>query len=301
MLTVLTWFWRQPEARSQYEPHHVAIWADMVRRNLSIPHRIACVTAEAIDLPSHIEIIAPPTEFENIRIPSWPEHRPQCLRRLAMFAPDAGKTFGERFVCMDLDCVIGGEMAPLFASKAGFRICTGTAEGRPYNGSMMLLKAGARPRVYTEFTPKKAAAAGRRFVGSDQAWIADCLPGEATWGQEDGVVYYGLPRALGTVKRVMFFPGSAKPWSRFSDSWIAGNYRRDPQGRALVLGHKGPVWRDAEKALKAGPVNGVIASPEAAAHWPGPVVLARDDFEAGQLARMHGFDELAWCGTREAA
>lgn len=273
----------------------------MVRRNLSIPHRIACVTAEPLDLPSHIEIISPPADFQDIRIPTWPETRPQCLRRLTMFAPDAGEIFGDRFVCMDLDCVIGESLDLLFDTEAEFRICTGTAKERPYNGSMMLLKAGARPQVYTDFTPAKAAAAGRRFVGSDQAWIADCLTGEATWGEDDGVVYYGLPRSPETVKRVMFFPGGAKPWMRFQDGWISEHYRRSPQGRCLVLGYKGQVWRDAERALKAGPVNGVIASPEAAEHWPGPLVIARDDFEAEQLARMHGFDELAWCGSREAA
>lgn len=300
MLTVLTWFWRQPEARNQYEPHHVAIWADMVRRNLSTPHRIACVTAEDIDLPSHIEIIRPPREFENVRIPSWPAYRPQCLRRLTMFAPDAAATFGDRFVCMDLDCVIGAPLAPLFRTRDSFKICTGTMRGRPYNGSMMLLTAGARPQVYTEFSPAKAVAAGKKFVGSDQAWIADRLPGEATWGEADGVIYYGLPRLLDTVKRLMFFPGSTKPWGRFHDRWIADNYRRERQGRALVLGYQGAVWRDAAAALAAGPVAGVIASPEAAEHWPGVTAVARDDLEARQLARMHGFSDLAWCGTREA-
>lgn len=302
MLTVLTWFWQQEGGRTHYEPIHVAIWADMVRRHLNMPHRIACVTAESIDLPSHIDIIRPPDEFEDIRIPSWPEHRPQCLRRLVMFAPDAGMTFGERFVCMDLDCVIGEALDPLFSASVDFKICTGTAEGRPYNGSMMLLKAGARPQVYLEFTPAKAADAGRRFVGSDQAWIAERIPGEATWGESDGLVYFGLPRSPDAIKRVMFFPGATKPWERSHNTWIGRHYRREPRGHCVILTHEGDVWGDAEKAFDVGGVDGVIASPEAAEHWPGQIdAVARDNREAALLARMHGFDEVTWCGSREAA
>jgi hypothetical protein len=44
MLTVLAWYWKQPGGRVEYLPLHVNIWADMVRANLSMPHRICCVT-----------------------------------------------------------------------------------------------------------------------------------------------------------------------------------------------------------------------------------------------------------------
>ena len=138
----------------------------MIRRNLTIPHQLVCVTDEQLDLPSHIEVIRPPGDFTDVRIPSWPEYRPQCLRRLSMFRPDAAEIFGPRFVCTDLDLVVGGNLDPLFSTKDKFRICKGTAESRPYNGSMFILTAGARAKVYSKFTPEAAVKAGRRFVGS---------------------------------------------------------------------------------------------------------------------------------------
>lgn len=296
-LTVLTWFWTQPGGRNRYEPGHIAIWAAMVSRHLSIPHRLACVTDEPLDLPSHIEIIRPPEDFRNVRIPSWPEAKPQCLRRLSMFRPDAAAIFGERFVCMDLDAVIAGPLDPLFSGGEDFRICNGTAVGRPYNGSMLLLKAGARPSVFSEFSPGAAALAGRKYVGSDQAWIAAKLPGEATWGEEDGVVFHGLARSADTVPRVMFYPGATKPWMRGHDTWVLEHYRGSGDGKCLILGYGETLWADVAATLDDGPYDTVIASPEAAEHWPGRItVIARDDWEAATLARMFGFGEATWCG-----
>lgn len=298
MITVLTWLWSQPGGRTNYTGDHVAIWADMIRRNLMIPHRLVCVTDEALDLPSHIEVIPPPGDFVDVRIPSWPEHRPQCLRRLCMFRPDAAEIFGPRIVCTDLDLVVGASLDPLFETKDKFRICKGTAQARPYNGSMFILTAGARPQVYADFTPEAAAKAGRRFMGSDQAWIAHRLPGEATWDQEDGVFFYGMPRTSEAERRVMFFAGEWKPWMRWQDGWVWEHYRRDSRGRCLILGYAPKVWADLEAVQ--GSFDGLIVSPEAAEHLPGPfTAIAADDMEAARIAHMHGFEELIWCGRSE--
>lgn len=298
MITVLTWFWAQPGGRTRYEPWHVNVWADMVRRNLAMPHRIACVTDTPKGLDPRIAVIEPPRDFELVRIPSWKEHRPQCLRRLAMFAPEAGAIFGEHFVCMDLDCVVTGPLDPLFTGH-DFRIFKGTSPGRPYNGSMMMLRAGARPRVYTEFSPAGAVQAGQRFVGSDQAWISHCLgPKEATWGPGDGVHWFGSGKARGDA-RVLFFPGNEKPWNAHGASEVAAHYRRDPQpGRCLVLSRGRSVWSDAEKALEHGRPDAVIAIGEAAQHWPGGAdAVASDEVHAGRLAEMMGLADAVVCGA----
>lgn len=227
MITVLTWLWRQPEGRITYTPEHVAIWADMVSRNLSMPHRIACVTTEA--LPSNVERIDPPGEFENVQ-PKWGPRKPNCYRRLSMFRRDAAKFFGKRFVCMDLDVVIGGPLDPLFDRKDDFVIFKGTHESRPYNGSMMLIRAGCRPQVYESFDQAGADASGEAFYGSDQAWLAHCLgPNEKTWGEADGVWHFN--RWLGQMRKarptVVFFPGKRKPWDYDRIfPFIKNNYRR---------------------------------------------------------------------------
>lgn len=300
MLTVLTWLWEQPGGRATYTARHVNIWADMVRRNLAQPHRIACVTDLADGIDRSIEIIAPPREFEDWRIPTWGPKRPQCLRRVVMFAPDAGKVFGDRFVCMDLDVVIAGALDPLFEGDHEFRIFRGTSPGRLYNGSMMLIKAGARPAVYERFDLDGAVIAGRKYVGSDQAWISYVLgAGQATWGPEDGVYWYGHhPRAARDC-RVMFYPGIAKPWDIISagrDEFVANNYRRNPAGSCLVLGYGPTVWDDLAR-VDDRKFDAVIASPEAAAHWPGDVLaIADDDRHAERIAAMHGFAEMVFCG-----
>lgn len=304
MLTVLTWLWAQPGGRATYTAAHVNIWAAMVRRRLRMPHRIACVTDMPAGIDPSIAIIPPPRDFEDARIPTWGPDRPQCLRRLAMFRRDAGAIFGERFVCMDLDVAIGGPLDPLFDVPDDFRIFRGTTANRPYNGSMMLLTAGARPQVYEKFTLSGAVAAGRRYVGSDQAWISQTLRGEATWGPEHGVIWLNgrLPRD--PAFSVVFFPGTTKPWQLVDtgqERWVLEHYRADVRDRpALILGFAPTVWKDLDGALAEGPFGGVIASPEAARHWPGEVLaVANDDAHALRLARMHGFERTVVCGRTE--
>jgi hypothetical protein len=229
MLTVLSWYWVQPGGRSAYTPEHIAIWAGMVRRNLSMPHRIAVVTHEDVDIPG-VETIRPPREFEDVRIPTWGERKPQCHRRLVMFRPDAAQWFGERFVCMDLDVVIGRPLDPLFDRGEDVVFMKGTAGSRPYNGSLQLIRAGSRPQVYTDFTPEKAAAAGKLFCGSDQAWLAHCLGwNEPVWDEDDGVVRFRSGyRAGRPVPRIVFFPGALKPWMiAAGDKYARAHYRLD--------------------------------------------------------------------------
>jgi hypothetical protein len=203
----------------------------MVRANLAMPHRIACVTDFPDGIDPSIDIIQPPRDFEEVRIPTWNDKKPQCLRRIAMFRPDAARIFGERFVCMDLDCVIAGSLDPLFDVPDDFKMMIGTAPKlRPYNGSMLLMTAGARPQVYTEFTPERATLAGKHFLGSDQAWIAFSLGwGEKTWDERDGAVWFSPRYSMQPPDcRVMFFPGAIKPWNtaghRKLDHWVRRQY-----------------------------------------------------------------------------
>lgn len=308
MLTVLTWWWNQAGGRATYTREHLLIWADMVRRHLTLPHRLAVVTDLVDELPG-IDVIAPPRDFENVRIPTWGEDRglPQCLRRIAMFEPDAASIFGERFVSMDMDCVVAGSLDPLFDRPDDFVMYRGGHANRPYNGSMVMMTAGARSQVYTTFTPEGAAEAGQKYIGSDQAWISHVLGwGEATWGVEDGVIWWGSQyNGQAPEKRIMFFPGNPKPWDVVDlgiDDWVRQNYRRNVSGRALILGYGPSIWSDVERAMVSGPFDAVIASPEAAEHWPAPVLaIANDDAHALRLARMHGFEDFVFCGRSGVA
>lgn len=242
-LTVLTWLWRQPKSRTAYTAEHVNIWAAMVRRHLSMEFELACVTNMPEGIDTSIRIIAPPGEFEDVTIPTWSDARakglPQCFRRLVMFAPHAADIFGDRFVSMDLDCVIGSSLDPLFDHDHDFRMYRGTNAARPYNGSMVQMTAGCRPNVYTEFTQERAIEAGQKFLGSDQAWISYQLGwGEADWGHEHGVHWYGSQHnRKAKDRRIMFFPGHPKPWQILGgpeehDRWIVANYHTNLEDAA---------------------------------------------------------------------
>ncbi|MGV1682909.1 hypothetical protein [Sphingopyxis sp. NJF-3] len=188
----------------------------MVRRNLSMPHRICCVTDMPEGIDRSVEIITPPGEFLDITNPRWSNGRPQCYRRLSMFRRDAADIFGERFVSMDLDAVIGGPLDPLFDRPDDIVLFKGTLRGRPYNGSMLMMTAGCRPKVYEDFNQASALESGRLFCGSDQAWLMHKLgPNEKVWDDQDGVYWFGgayRTRRNKVDPRVLFFPGNLKPW-----------------------------------------------------------------------------------------
>lgn len=232
MITILTWLWRQQKTRTLYTADHVNVWAAMVRRNLSMPHRIACVTDMPEGIDAGVEIIAPPGDFLDISNPRWANGRPQCYRRLSMFRRDAGRIFGERFVSMDLDVVIGGPLDPLFDRDEDLTLFKGTLRGRPYNGSMMMMTAGCRPAVYEDFNQEAALESGRLFCGSDQAWLMHKLgPGEKVWDDRDGVYWFGgayRTRREKAAPRILFFPGNLKPWDvRKIDPFTRDNYHLD--------------------------------------------------------------------------
>lgn len=255
MLTVLTWLWRQPVSRYKYTAHDVNLWAAMVSRNLSLPHRLCCVTDQPDGIDSSVEIIPLPDVFADLRSEVWDRrHRdgPQCWRRLHMWHPEAERWYGKRFVCMDLDCVITDSLDPVFDRPEDLVLYRGTSGRRPYNGSMLLMTAGCRD-IYHRINQKLVTDATKVFVGSDQAVFSYLLgQGEATWGPDDGVYWYKrslfpVPRklsdaelrrhirAFGPIKekpdhpanmRIVFFPGSVKPsQARDRHAFIREHYR----------------------------------------------------------------------------
>lgn len=188
----------------------------MMRRNLTIEHELCCVTDFPEGIDPSIRIVEPPRDFENVRIGAWGPSRPQCLRRLAMFSPLAVKKFGKRFVSMDLDCVVLSNIDSLFQRTEKLVINRGSRAKWPYNGSMLMMTAGAHPEVYGDFTKERAQVASRKFIGSDQAWLMFRLGSDKpTWGPEHGVDWWryknGEQTDMGPVK-LLFTPGPLKPW-----------------------------------------------------------------------------------------
>jgi hypothetical protein len=218
MLTVITYKWRAPaQYRSQFTAEHVNTLQAMVARHLRIPHRFLCIT----DDPAGVRCKTIPLWSEP-SVPGIPADRPNCYRRLRLFASDASKLVGDRFLSLDLDTVICGDITPLVDRGDDFVIWGDTARGTPYNGSMMLLRTGTRSKVWDEFDPVKSPGIGRRlgYVGSDQAWIGACLgKNEKRWTAADGVYSFRnqiqAPRGNGKLPdnaRIVFFHGQFDPW-----------------------------------------------------------------------------------------
>ncbi len=220
-LSVVCWKWAVDGYRSSFGPEAVNTLRRMVARHYAKPHRFICVTNDAAGLDPEVEVVADREDFKNVPSPHGGRN-PSCYRRLRLFAPDAGETFGQRFVSIDLDCVIVRDMTPIWDRPEAFVIWGDTNPQTLYNGSMMLLKAGARPQVWQKFdpltSPGKARQAGQ--FGSDQAWISYCLgKGEAKWTCKDGVFSYRneIQRRGGQLPpqaRIVMFHGLVDPWAR---------------------------------------------------------------------------------------
>jgi hypothetical protein len=227
---VITWKWRpiSRNYRSTFRAETVNTLFRMVRRHYPEPFRAVCVTDDPHGIDPSIEIVPIGDHLATIPNPHGAQN-PSCYRRLRMFAPEAADTFGPRFVSLDLDTVITGDLVPLWDRPEEFVAWGDTNRGTPYNGSMILLTAGARPRVWQTFdprdSPRKAKAAG--CFGSDQGWISYCLgPGEARWGRADGVYSYrnDIKRSgrLPAGARIVFFHGRIDPWAREAQAldWV---------------------------------------------------------------------------------
>lgn len=226
-ITVVSWLWRQRETWNRhYTADHVNALERMVKQHLHIPHKFVCVT----DDPAGI----------NCRtIPLWPmptvkvgHNKPNCYKRLYAFSKNVGCWFGKRFVSIDIDCLLmpgldGRGITPLLENTDDFRILNGIRDGRgccPYNGSIWMMNTGVREKVWTDFNPLVSPQQswtgvlpnGKRFYGSDQAWIAYKLPEEKTWTRADGICSYVKDMKNNTPIpndcRIMFFAGANKPW-----------------------------------------------------------------------------------------
>lgn len=226
MLRIVTWLWNKRGYRSQFAATHVNVLRNMIARHYPHPHEVVCVT----DIPSGIDprVRVVPAWNDYATVPSpYGGHQPSCYRRLRAFDPEVATVFGPRFVSMDLDTVIVGDMTPIWNRPEDF-IAWGETDPRSYyNGSMLLMTAGARPKVWTQFnpatSPRQAFQAGR--FGSDQGWISYCLgKGEPIWTTKDGVYSFNIhirPRRgssdplkpLPSDARVVMFHGSVDPWS----------------------------------------------------------------------------------------
>lgn len=234
--SIVCWKWKPHTGyRSAFGPETVNVLRNMVARHYSHPHRFICVTDDARGLDPRIEVVPLWNDFADVRNPHGHPRNPSCYRRLRAFRPDIGEVFGRRFVSLDLDTVITGDLTPLWDRPEPFVIWGDTNPRTLYNASMFLLTAGARPQVWETFDPdtSPAVAKAARQFGSDQGWISYCLgPGEAMWHRADGVHSFRneiqpVGSALPAGARITFWHGHVDPWSPTGQAleWVRECYQ----------------------------------------------------------------------------
>jgi hypothetical protein len=209
-LTICTWRWG-----TKYPGHYLERLRAGVARHLKQEYRFA--------------VFSPTAEDEHLTAV------PGCFARLRMFDPEwqAEHKIVGRLVCMDLDAIVTGPLDTLFDRPEEFVILRGgnASNPCPFNGSLQMLRAGARPDVWSDFSLKAAGEVPFYEFPDDQAWLAAKMPDAAGWtvGPESGAYCFQKPgwpkgEALPADARFVAFPGWRDP-SKFTHlDWVKRNW-----------------------------------------------------------------------------
>jgi hypothetical protein len=203
----------------------------MVKRNIKIPFKFTCVTDDPAGLDPHINVV-----------PLWDKCRALggCYNRLYTFSKDMKDILGERFVCIDVDTVIVGDLTPMFSRSEPFIGYLGKdSRGNPrLQGNFYMMDAGALDHVWETFIadPEEAIrlTSSKKYTGTDQAWMTHTIDRTkiATVGVREGMIAMrqdilkkrrtDLPE--GAV--MVHFSGPRDPTdSGFTHPWLIQHYR----------------------------------------------------------------------------
>jgi hypothetical protein len=234
MVTVVCWRWGK-----KYPASHVARLQSMLKRHLTIPHQLVCLTDKPKELPKGVMAAA---------LPKPPKGDNKCLRRMWLYSQDAER-LGDRLFQIDLDVVITANIDNIVGRTEPFVIWKGdsnTIHKWAYNATVMLLNAGAKRYVWDRFiaNPVGVMAAADKDgwwakVNSDQAAATFLLkddPDVATFTQADGIyayrVFAGKHGERGAVlpddARIVSFHGPRDPSVpdlQLKSPWIREHWR----------------------------------------------------------------------------
>jgi hypothetical protein len=194
MISVVCWKWkpengaRHKAKREAFSSRHVNILKASLERHSTVRHRFLCVTDDWKGLNSSVGVVNIDRHFGDFK--DWGG----CYRRLKAFdLATAVALFGGRFISIDLDCVVAGNVDHLLSFEDDFRIWREEYRRRtPYCGSLWGMRSGARQKVWDSFKDRPHMAtelvSRLKYHGTDQAHISACLyPKESTWNGGDGV------------------------------------------------------------------------------------------------------------------
>ena len=233
--TIVCWKWNpvkgvpNTKKKALYTSVHVNALFQMLQKNITLPFRLICITDDSDGLQKGIEAV-----------PLWDDfrHLGACFTRLVCFKKGFD-LFGPRFMSIDLDCVITGNIDHLLKMKEDFLIWAPdendlSRRSVDYCGSLFIMDSGERSRVYDEFNPDlcRVNRHGRYSGGSDQKQISKFIQDVTILGQKDGI-YNFLPDVgplNGTLPpdcRIVFFNGLYMPDDpeiKSSFPWVSQMY-----------------------------------------------------------------------------
>lgn len=234
-LSVVTFYWDNGDPKNcEYQPEHVNNLAKAVGKHLQVPHRFICVydaksgllrfnsRVELVELPEHAKWLG------TLANPVKPT-LPSSYRRLWAFSDEA-KCLGDRILLLDIDCLIVGDLLPLFEfSDDDFVGWRPNSEYRPgvthrtggmkrIGGGTWLLRTGTHTHMWSDFNPQvimKAKKAGWR--GSDQAWLSYNFAATCTVFPRDMGIYHTQDARVWEDEipkdaRIIHFNGRINPW-----------------------------------------------------------------------------------------
>jgi hypothetical protein len=178
-LTVVC-LWIQRKGKQAYTVEYVERLRNMVARHLSIPHRFVCMT----NTPERL-----PPDIEGIPVKGVGGLRPWWLK-LKLFSNSM--RWSGRLLYLDLDVLVVGSLDEIANFPTSFALLPDMAPdydgstfapwlkvNHRYNSSVMVLDAGAKPQLWSDWH----WLIGYR-LRSDQDWIAERCPNEATFPKE---------------------------------------------------------------------------------------------------------------------
>lgn len=213
-IKVITWRWdngEHPKKHLRFSANHVNILYRMLDRFTTVPYEKVCITDDPKGIDPDIRIV-----------PLWDDLRDMgaCYTRLKAFAPEMQHILGPKFLWLDLDTVICGNMDHILTDPSDFKMYADTHNRTYYNGSVVMYKSGTYPTLWTEFNRRESPRVGklRGFIGSDQAWISAHLgPHQPKFKTDDGIYSFRIHfekinrRSLPTNASMILFHGRHDP------------------------------------------------------------------------------------------
>lgn len=233
MFSVVTFKWKPIMAyRSKFSATHVNSLRRQFEVHCRVPHRFICITDDPNGLDSQIEAVKIWDDFKDIPNPTW-LNGPRCYRRLLTFGEAFRQIAGDRFLCIDLDVLLTGDVTPLVEREEDFLMWGTDNADIPFCGSMYMMTTGVHEEVLGSFDPIRSPILSEEagYRGSDQAWIRYCIGDDiATWNRKNDGVYsyqdYIMPKCHGrlpTDARVVMFHGKPDYWDQVAlqrSPWI---------------------------------------------------------------------------------